>query len=145
MAMMTWVDCIVVGFSYRIKPSLMIGLIALALSALMQATFGVHQSLFYILLAFVLMGLGWGAIFGASATAAVASLPKSQAGMASGALWTLQNVGGTLGLTIATLIYESVQHKGFVFAYALDMWLIFAVALIVLAVVALCLRPTCSN
>jgi hypothetical protein len=52
------------------------------------------------------MGLGWGSIFGSGAFAAISSLPKELAGTATGALWTFQNLGGSIGLAVAGVIFR---------------------------------------
>ena len=88
------------------KLPILAGLSALALNALIQSTFKPDSSLIYIVFGFLFMGLGWGSIFGSGAFAAISSLPKDLAGTATGALWTFQNLGGSIGLAVAGVIFR---------------------------------------
>jgi predicted MFS family arabinose efflux permease len=88
------------------KLPIVAGLACLALSASIQSTYTAGSSICWIVFGFIFMGLGWGAIFGSGAFAAISSLPKDLAGTAAGALWTLQNLGGSLGLAIAGVIFR---------------------------------------
>ena len=69
----------------------------------------------------VLMGAGWGAILGPSVAAALGGLPSSQHGQGIGIAWTLHNLGGALGLAVATRVY---QAGGAVNGYQWVMWLL---------------------
>jgi len=66
--------------------------------------------MYCVLFGFVFMGLGWGWMFGSGAFAAISSLPKELAGTATGALWTLQNLGGSLGLAVAGVIFRDRER-----------------------------------
>ena len=92
------------------KIPILAGLACLGLSALIQSTYKADSSLIYIIFGFVFMGLGWGWMFGSGAFAAISSLPKELAGTATGALWTLQNLGGSLGLAIAGVIFRDRER-----------------------------------
>jgi EmrB/QacA subfamily drug resistance transporter len=92
------------------KLPILIGIASLALSALVQSTFGVHSSIYYIIFGFIFMGIGWGFIYGSGAFAAISSLPKEFAGTATGALWTFQNFGGAIGLAIAGIIFRNLER-----------------------------------
>lgn len=89
-------------------PVLTAGFAMLALSGILQSRFSTPPSLTPIVVAFVLMGAGWGAILGPSVAAALASLPEALHGQGIGISWTLHNLGGALGLTIATQIYQQL-------------------------------------
>lgn len=93
---------------YGPAPLLLAGFAFLAASALMQAQFDANTSLPIVLAAFACMGLGWGSILGPSTMAALASVEERLAGVAMGASWTLHNVGGALGLAVATSLYRAV-------------------------------------
>jgi len=93
------------------KIPILVGLAALAASGLVQATFGVSSEPYYIIFGFLFMGIGWGFIYGSGAFAAISSLPKEQAGTATGALWTFQNLGGAAGLAIAGIIFRHIERK----------------------------------
>lgn len=90
------------------KLPILAGLSALAISALIQSTYKSESPLVYILSGFIFMGIGWGAIFGSGAFAAISSLPRELAGTATGALWTFQNLGGSILLALAGVIF---RHK----------------------------------
>jgi EmrB/QacA subfamily drug resistance transporter len=92
------------------KLPILAGLFCLAISALIQSTYKQDSPLMYIVFGFIFMGLGWGSIFGSGAFAAISSLPKELAGTATGALWTLQNLGGTLGLAFAGVIFRDRER-----------------------------------
>lgn len=92
-------------------PLLAAGFIMLAVSAALQSRFFAPPSLLLIISAFVLMGAGWGAILGPSVAAALASLPEEMHGQGIGISWTLHNLGGALGLTLATQIYQQAGSQ----------------------------------
>nr|WP_314419500.1 MFS transporter [uncultured Erwinia sp.] len=87
-------------------PVLTAGFVMLALSAALQSQFSSPPSLLLTVAAFVLMGAGWGAILGPSVAAALGALPHEMHGQGIGISWTLHNLGGALGLTMATQIYQ---------------------------------------
>lgn len=91
---------------YGAKMLLIAGLLLLTASALLQAQFGLHTSLTFVIIAFLAMGIGWAGILGPATTAALSSVPESVGGVAMGSAWTLHNVGGALGIAIGTAIYE---------------------------------------
>lgn len=88
------------------KLPILIGLLSLGISAIIQFTFKSNSTLIYIMLAFIFLGIGWGLIYGSGAFAAISALPKELAGTATGALWTFQNLGGSIGLAIAGVIFK---------------------------------------
>jgi EmrB/QacA subfamily drug resistance transporter len=118
------VGLVVDKYGFRIP--LVFGLICLVVSAALQALTGGAAHVYGLIAGFVFMGVGWGSIFGASATAAVASLPQDRAGTATGTLWTIQNIGGALGLTVITLIYELLTLHGYGMAvvFSVSMWVL---------------------
>jgi EmrB/QacA subfamily drug resistance transporter len=95
-----WVD--------RRGPALLIktGLLLFVLSALLQVGFDRQTSLAYLLLAFVLMGLGWASILGPSTVLGMSSVPEDVGSVAMGSLMTLHNVGGGLGLALGVGLYH---------------------------------------
>jgi hypothetical protein len=54
------------------------------------------------------MGLGWGCVLGPSTVAALASMPEGLGGTVTGASWTIHNLGGAVGLAVATTVYRTV-------------------------------------
>ena len=92
------------------KLPVLLGLCALAISALVQSTLRDDSSLFHILTGFVFVGVGWGLILSSAAFSAISSLPPTLSGTASGALWTFQNLGGAIGLAIAGTIFRHAER-----------------------------------
>jgi hypothetical protein len=82
------------------------GLLLFVLSALLQVGFDRQTSLAYLLLAFVLMGLGWASILGPSTVLGMSSVPEDVGSVAMGSLMTLHNVGGGLGLALGVGLYH---------------------------------------
>ena len=92
------------------KLPVLLGLLSLAASALVQSTLRENSSLLHILAGFVFVGLGWGLILSSAAFSAISSLPQTLSGTASGALWTVQNLGGSIGLAIAGTIFRHAER-----------------------------------
>ena len=92
------------------KLPVLLGIVSLAVSALVQSMLRVDSSLFHMLTAFVFVGLGWGLILSSAAFSAISSLPQTLAGTASGALWTAQNLGGSIGLALAGTIFRHAER-----------------------------------
>ncbi len=92
------------------KLPVLLGLLSLAVSALIQSTLRDDSSLVHILLGFVFVGLGWGLVLSSAAFSAISSLPPTLSGTASGALWTFQNLGGSIGLAIAGTIFRHAER-----------------------------------
>ncbi|WP_336777885.1 DHA2 family efflux MFS transporter permease subunit [Pantoea sp. USHLN256] len=92
-------------------PVMAAGFALLTASALLQSISS--SSLSHYMLALVLMGAGWGAILGPSVAAALSALPAARHAQGIGISWTLHNLGGALGLAIATQIYQTAATLGF--------------------------------
>jgi MFS family permease len=92
------------------KLPVLLGLLSLAVSALIQSTLGDDSTLFHILAGFVFVGLGWGLVLSSAAFSAISSLPPTLSGTASGALWTFQNLGGSIGLAIVGTIFRHAER-----------------------------------
>jgi MFS family permease len=95
-----WVD------RYGAAWPMAVGLMLMALSAGLQMQFVAETNIALVILAFAVMGLGWGCILGPATVIALASVPARFSGSAMGASWTLHNVGGALGLVLSTLTYR---------------------------------------
>ena len=87
------------------KGSLVLGLGLLSISAIFQAQFLAYTSIFWVIGAYILFGVGWACILSPSLVAALSSIPKEIGGVASGTLGTLHNFGGAMGLAFGALIY----------------------------------------
>lgn len=108
-------------------PVLTLGFVMLSASALLQSGFTVGQPLALTLIAFALMGGGWGAILGPSVAAALSALPPAFHAQGIGLSWTLHNLGGVVGLSVATQIYQAGGQQA---GYQWVMWLLAVLALV---------------
>lgn len=97
----------------RKGPALLIkaGLLLFLLSALLQAGFDRQTSLGYLLVAFVVMGLGWASILGPSTVLGISSVPQNVSSVAMGSLMTLHNIGGGLGLAVGVGLYHAFSGQ----------------------------------
>lgn len=108
-------------------PVLAGGFLLLAVSAGLQSRFADPQPASGVVIAFICMGAGWGAILGPSVAAALGALPTELHGQGIGLSWTLHNLGGTVGLAVATQIY---QQGGAVVGYQWVMWTLAGLSLL---------------
>ncbi|MCB1067296.1 MAG: MFS transporter [Simkania sp.] len=76
------------------------GFICLLVSSTVQGTLDESSQIFLIVLTLLIFGVGYGLIFGPTATAAISTVPPHKAGIASGSFVTVQEIGGTLGLAL---------------------------------------------
>lgn len=115
-----------------------LGFIFLLISVAFQLQFSHQASILVVLIGTLFFGLGWGVAWGPSASAALASLPSGQAGVAAGSFTTLQEIGGTVGLAITGSVARSYSH--FLTGYHQAMWVLGLFSLIGL-IVALAIKP----
>lgn len=97
----------------KARPSIPIltGIICILIAALVMTQFSVHTSFWLLLLAFIPFGIAWGFVFSATAPIAIGALPPNTAGIATGMLWGIQNIGAALGLAITGTVFRlSQQH-----------------------------------
>ncbi|MFE7661222.1 MFS transporter [Streptomyces celluloflavus] len=92
----------------RFPPRLLlcVGFAAFALSAVLQARFTRDSGVAGIVVAFLLMGVGWAFVLGPATVAALSSAPDRLAGTAVGASWTFHNLGGAIGLAAGMAVYR---------------------------------------
>jgi EmrB/QacA subfamily drug resistance transporter len=94
------------------RPLMTIGLLLNAISLFWQGHLAVDTSYGFLLGAFVLMGLGMGLIMSPMSTAAMNSVDRTKAGVASGVLSMSRMVGGTFGVAaMGALITGLGRHK----------------------------------
>lgn len=97
------------------KILMMIGFALLILSTIVQMQFDLQSPLVTLILATLFFGLAWGFIWGPSTTAAISTISKNYAGIASGTFNTIQEIGGTVGLAITATVFR--MHKNFIIGY----------------------------
>jgi MFS family permease len=91
----------------------------------------------------LLVGAGMGIVIAPLTTVIMSALGPEQAGAASGALSTMQNVGNALGVAVVGVIFFGALHGGYSHAFELSL---VALAATLLAVAALTrLLPKASS
>lgn len=81
------------------------------------------------------MGVGWSAVLGPAAVAALAAVPARDAGLAVGATWTAHNVGGAVGLALGMTVFRAAGSGTFLAGYHAAALLLAGSALAVLLAV----------
>jgi MFS family permease len=89
-------------------------------AALIMTTFTPTTSLLIVVLAYVLMGLGFGLVNAPITNTAVSGMPRSQAGVAAAVASTSRQVGSSLGVAIFGSILAS--GGGFTHASSICWW-----------------------
>lgn len=84
---------------------LIVGFLVFSLCGLLQASFTSSTPMYELLLAYVLLGVGWACILNPSITAAVTSVKKQDSGVAMGMIGTFHNIGGAVGLAIGSFMF----------------------------------------
>jgi EmrB/QacA subfamily drug resistance transporter len=111
---------------------LLIGGLALMLSTYLMARLGGSTAESQLLLTFGLFGVGMGLVNSQISVAAVAGMPASQAGLASGIASTSRQVGQALGVAVSgsmlTAQAHGVMHRGFILTSPLAWHLLFGCA-----------------
>ncbi len=120
------------------RPSLLVAGVALSASALMLTRLSAGTSTAYLLVAYLVFGVGFGLVNPPITNTAVSGMPPSQAGVAAAVASTSRQVGQTLGVAIAgALAGASVSGAlgpGFAAATHPGWWIIAALGVVVLVV-----------
>ncbi|MGI8556895.1 MAG: MFS transporter [Solirubrobacteraceae bacterium] len=82
------------------RPLMVGGLILVGLSLLWQTGLTTHSGFAFLAVGFVLLGLGMGFVMSPMSTAAMNSVDRTKAGVASGILAMSRMVGGTFGVAV---------------------------------------------
>lgn len=93
------------------KYLLLNGLFLAMIGTLLMAFLNVEPLMGLMVTALVFFGVGAGAVFGPSTSLGISSIPRNYTGVASGALTTIQEVGGSLGLALVGTVLR-VMEKG---------------------------------
>lgn len=114
-----------------------IGMVLVIGSFLVLTTLGADSDLWVVLVAMALSGVGQGMAYNVSTTAAMAAVPDEDAGVASGLLTALRNVGVAAGVAVATISTSAATGADFTAGLRRASWAIVVVsALGLLAAVA---------
>ena len=112
------------------RPSLVIGGAGVSLAGLMLALLPADARMWYLLAAFMVLGVGLGFVNPPITTTAVAGLPLSQAGAASGMASASRQVGVALGVAVAGSV-AGADDARLVVASRPVFWLAVALGLVV--------------
>ncbi|QAT44108.1 MFS transporter [Aminipila luticellarii] len=85
------------------------GLVLIALNCILVGFFKEKMSVFIVLLVLMMVGAGNGLSVSAINSAILGSVPKSYAGVASGTLATMRNIGNTFGTAIGSVLLITRQ------------------------------------
>ena len=110
--------------TYGTRPSLLVSGTATILSALMMTQLTATTPLPFLLLSYVLFGIGFGMVNAPITNTAVSGMPKAQAGLAAAVASTSRQIGASLGVALAGTILGTHMHKGFAEASHPFWWLV---------------------
>jgi EmrB/QacA subfamily drug resistance transporter len=127
------------------KTLMILGLIVFLSSTILQTSFSTETSYPFLLLSFILLGLGWSIARTPATSTALGSVPSHFAGTATGVLWTIQNSGGALSVAITLTLFRTIFEASstpasFLAGYHASMWLLSAVTLSVILTLAFYMR-----
>jgi EmrB/QacA subfamily drug resistance transporter len=127
------------------KTLIVAGLILFCAGTLSQTHFEKDTPLIEVILAFMLIGAGWGIARPSATSSAVEGAPHKYAGVVSGVLWSIQNGGGALGIAIVLTIFRKVYLadstvESFMAGYHLSMWILSCLTFAILILTALYLK-----
>jgi len=88
------------------KILILTGLGFFTIYALMQAFSQAATSPFLLLISFMFMGFGWAFARNPATTRGMTALPPHLTGAATGVLWTIQNLGGSVGLALVGSLFR---------------------------------------
>ncbi|WP_020414794.1 MFS transporter [Microbulbifer variabilis] len=88
---------------------ILIGVICILIAAIVMTQFSTQTNFTTLLLAFVPFGIAWGFVFSATAPIAIGALPANSAGIATGMLWGIQNIGAALGLAVTGTVFRLLE------------------------------------
>ena len=93
------------------RPLMTGGLVAISVSMFLLTRITVHESYGVLLVSLVLMGLGMGFVMSPMSTAAMNSVDRAKAGVASGILSMTRMVGGTFGVAVMGAIIATLGRS----------------------------------
>jgi EmrB/QacA subfamily drug resistance transporter len=93
------------------RPLITTGLLTVAAALFWQSTLSVNTGYMRLLPGFVLMGVGMGLVMSPMSTAAMNSIDRTKAGVASGVLSMSRMVGGTFGVAIMGALVATIGRS----------------------------------
>jgi len=91
--------------------TVIIGIVLAVLSCLLQIFFTTFTPLWYIVMSFICLGSMWAMGNTVPIIAAQTAVGSSRSSVATGTMITMFNVGGSIGLAIAVVIYNHIGSK----------------------------------
>jgi predicted MFS family arabinose efflux permease len=113
----------------------LIGLALACMAAFMQLFFSADTSLAYILFSFVCLGSIWSFGNSVSMIAAQTAVGSERAGAAMGTMVTMFNIGGSIGITIAVVIFDWLTGSNndlFINGFSGIMWFLLIISTVLL-------------
>ncbi len=90
------------------RPLITLGLLLVSAALMIQSQLTVHSGYGLLLPGFILMGFGMGLVMSPMSTAAMNSVDRTKAGVASGTLSMSRMVGGTFGVAVMGALVASI-------------------------------------
>jgi EmrB/QacA subfamily drug resistance transporter len=134
---------------YPVKYLICTGLLCFVISGGMQVYFNLDTSYIFIIFSFAFFGIAWGMIGAPLIAALIQALPRDATGVATGTLWTVQNVGAVLGLAVGTALFQfysgvhisqNMTPHAFINGYRAAMYLLLAFSAAVFIFTALVMK-----
>jgi EmrB/QacA subfamily drug resistance transporter len=110
--------------TYGTRPSLLASGAATVISALMMTQLTATTPLPFLLLTYVIFGIGFGMVNAPITNTAVSGMPKAQAGLAAAVASTSRQIGASLGVALAGTILAGHVHRGFAQASHPFWWMV---------------------
>ncbi len=120
-----------IGRLYRLQTAwiwITLGFCLMVISTLMQQSFNETTDLMFIAASTTIFGIAYSFVWGPSTTAAVSTLSTQRAGIVTGTFVTIQEIGGTLGLTITVTVAK--MHDNFLNGFQNSMRILTAIAVL---------------
>jgi len=91
--------------------AIILGMASAILACLLQVFFTTETPLWYIIIAFICLGCTWGICNTVPVIAAQAAVGEHRVSTATGTMVTMFNIGGSIGLSAAVIIYHFVASR----------------------------------
>jgi len=91
------------------KNLVILGFIFALIGVLTMAFFTDTRHIPMIIISLIFFGIGAGTAFGPSASLGISTIPRSFVGVATGALATVQEIGGTVGLSLVGAVIRTME------------------------------------
>jgi EmrB/QacA subfamily drug resistance transporter len=93
------------------RPLMVLGLLVVSAALLIQSRLTIHSGYGLLLPGFIMMGLGMGLVMSPMSTAAMNSVDRAKAGVASGTLSMNRMIGGTFGVAVMGALVTAIGRS----------------------------------